>query len=220
MKLHRTHSLFALLLGSTIVTAGVGCGEEDPGKANDEPDAAMDQANGGAGGGGGAGGRGGAGGTGGSAGSGGSGGNGGSGGSGGNSGTGGSGGRSGQDAGATDARTGADARAGSDGRAGGSDAASTDTWDTFGKAFMAKYCVSCHNLDKMGSATRDYTMLAAVKREAMAIACGTAPPTEVRSQLGCTSAHKPAGQFPVGGGPRPTDEERTRLVDWIRAGAP
>jgi hypothetical protein len=30
----------------------------------------------------------------------------------------------------------------------------------------------------------------------------------------------PAGQFPVGGGAKPSDSDREKLVNWIEAGTP
>jgi hypothetical protein len=93
-----------------------------------------------------------------------------------------------------------------------------DTWETFAKAFFTTYCVACHDDDKKGAATRDYHLLANVMKEKAEIACGVATPAEW-TRLAC-KAFPPARQFPVGGGPKPTDADRERLVRWIDSGTP
>jgi hypothetical protein len=80
------------------------------------------------------------------------------------------------------------------------------------------FCVSCHNDDNAGVATRDYHLLANVTKEKAAIACGVSPPATF-TQRGCMGAPA-ARQFPVGNGPKPTDAQRDRLVRWIDSGAP
>jgi hypothetical protein len=92
-----------------------------------------------------------------------------------------------------------------------------DTWDNFAEAFFSDYCVACHNDDNSGDATRDYHTEAVVMAESLAIACGVAKSDDVRTELGCTSQDPVANQFPAGGGPKPTEEERDRLVAWIMA---
>jgi uncharacterized membrane protein len=87
-------------------------------------------------------------------------------------------------------------------------------------AFMQKYCASCHNDDNAGDASRNYHMLAAVMREKVAIACGTAKSAADRTARGCAASAPRARQFPAGNGAKPTDEERDRLLRWIDAGTP
>jgi hypothetical protein len=170
-----------------------------------------------------------AGGTGGGAGAGGSGGGGAgggapSGGSGGAGATGGSGGAagSGGTGGATAGAGGGGAGGQVDGSGGGNDAGtgpSAPTWDGFAKGFFASYCVSCHNDDNKGTATRDYHMLPAVMTEKTKIACGVSKSQADWTKRGCTGAPG-VKQFPIGGGPKPTDAERDRLLEWIDAGTP
>jgi hypothetical protein len=103
--------------------------------------------------------------------------------------------------------------AGSD--AGAVDAeAAGDTWTSFARDFFATYCVACHNDDP--THLRNYTMLADVRRDMEMLRCGIAP----SALPGCTAALALPASFPVGDGPRPSDEERERLVAWIEAGLP
>ena len=94
-----------------------------------------------------------------------------------------------------------------------------DTWANFAQEFFATYCVSCHNQDNTGDASRDYTMFSAVSAEADAIACGVAS-AATRATLGCQPGDPQAEQFPAGSGPSPTADEREQLVAWIEAGMP
>jgi hypothetical protein len=165
------------------------------------------------------------GGTGGSSGSGGAPATGGSSGTGGSAGTGGasgSGGRGGSSGGADAGRR--------DGSSGGADAgrrdgattadtggASADTWNSFARGFFTTYCGSCHNDDMTGTASRDYHLLENVVREKARIACGVSKSATYRTSHSCGYA---PGQFPVGGGPKPSDADRERLVNWIEAGTP
>ena len=111
-------------------------------------------------------------------------------------------------------------QAGAGGQAGS--ASSTDgggdTWDSYAKGFFATYCVSCHNDDNTGVATRDYHLLANVTKEKVGIACGVSTPATY-ARRGC-AGFPPARQFPVGNGPKPTDADRDRLVRWIDSGTP
>jgi hypothetical protein len=161
-------------------------------------------------------GRGGSGGSAATGGTGGTAGTGGTGGTGGSAATGGAGGSGGgaSDAGGKESGSGD----GSSGEAGGNPSA--DTWASFGMGFMVKYCASCHNDDNAGVATRNYRMLAAVMREKVEIACGTAKSAADRTARGCGATSPRARQFPVGNGAKPTDEERDRLLRWIDAGTP
>jgi hypothetical protein len=98
--------------------------------------------------------------------------------------------------------------------------ASADTWDNFARPFMMKYCVSCHNDDRAGDAARDYHMLAVVMREKVDIACGTAKSQADRVKRACPTNAPRANQFPAGSGPKPTNDERDRLLLWIDANLP
>jgi hypothetical protein len=101
---------------------------------------------------------------------------------------------------------------GATGTGGKGGAATTDTWDDYAQGFFSSYCVECHNpMD----AARDYNKLADVMRDAPAIRCGVAPVKE----SGCGASPAPK-QFPVGAGPKPSDDERARIVKWIEAGTP
>lgn len=85
-----------------------------------------------------------------------------------------------------------------------------DTWSSFASDFMQTYCVECHS-----TSPKDFNRLADVRANAATIRCGV---TDV-ALTDCGSSPVPR-QFPVGGGPFPSDEERARLVAWIDAGAP
>ncbi len=84
---------------------------------------------------------------------------------------------------------------------------------------MSTYCVSCHNDDNQGSATRDYHMLAVVKTDSSEIACGVSKSQADWSARGCKN-FPPASQFPVGNGPKPVGADRDRFIQWIDAGMP
>jgi hypothetical protein len=94
-----------------------------------------------------------------------------------------------------------------------SDAASP-TWTNFAQGFFTTYCTSCHHA---GNTNRDYTQLSQVHRDAMLIACGVWPGPA--PYTGCGASPTP-NQFPIGTGPHPSADERTRLVGWIAAGLP
>ncbi len=117
------------------------------------------------------------------------------------------------DAGAPDAGT-ADAGPGDAG-------ADTDTWTNWASAdFFAVYCVSCHTPGASGDpsgAHLDFTTYADVATNAAAIRCGTSVAHDPSWSCGASPAAK---QFPIGSGPKPTDDERNRLVAWIDAGYP
>lgn len=87
-----------------------------------------------------------------------------------------------------------------------------DTWATFSQEFFDTYCVECHGA---GNATRDYTLLDQVERDADEIRCGVA----VDKIDGCPD-FPPPRQFPIGMGAKPSDDERNRVVAWIEAGTP
>lgn len=90
--------------------------------------------------------------------------------------------------------------------------ADNPTWDSFAADFFDTYCVNCHGADDND---QDYRTYSDVKQDADTIRCGVAP-----TQLeGCSGSPQPS-QFPVGNGPKPSDAERRKLVDWIDAGLP
>jgi hypothetical protein len=95
-----------------------------------------------------------------------------------------------------------------------------DTWKSFARPFMAKYCVACHNDDMAGDSWRNYRMLSAVSTEGPFIACGLAKSETVRNFRGCPASAPLARQLPVGDGPRPTDDERDRFLRWIDSNMP
>jgi hypothetical protein len=85
-----------------------------------------------------------------------------------------------------------------------------DGWATFAEAFFVDYCTECH-----AGAPRDYTSYEDVVRDQSGIRCGV---TSV--PLDDCVGFPPPRQFPVGPGPKPDDETRARLVEWIEAGLP
>lgn len=93
--------------------------------------------------------------------------------------------------------------------AGPVDAVPPPTWTNFASGFMETYCHACHG---PGDALRDYSQLSMVRAEMDKIRCGVSP----TALPGCTI---PARQFPVGNGPKPSDDERNALVQWIDDGA-
>jgi hypothetical protein len=94
-----------------------------------------------------------------------------------------------------------------------------DTWDNWGQGFFTKYCVECHGVsDPTGL---DFGTQATVVANKSAIRCGVCVAQD--PSWGCP-ASPPAKQFPIndtaGTNPKPTDEERDRVVAWIEAGCP
>ena len=85
-----------------------------------------------------------------------------------------------------------------------------DTWSSFAEAFMQTYCVRCHM-----SSPRDFRLLADVRANTVRARCGVSA-----SSLSDCGSGPPPRQFPVGSGPFPSDDERTRFVAWLDAGAP
>jgi len=89
----------------------------------------------------------------------------------------------------------------------------TVTWTNFAEEFFAEFCVSCHAPGGQASADfRDYDV---VTQRLNAIKCGVAP-----EELDNCEGEHPAGWFPIGPGPFPTDDERWTLVEWIEDEAP
>jgi uncharacterized membrane protein len=109
--------------------------------------------------------------------------------------------------------------AGTGGSSGAPSDSGSDTWSSFAQGFFATYCVSCHDGTKTTNGSPivgDFRNLADVMQHKTEIRCGVA--TSVVA--GCEQSHWPPKQFPVGTGPKPTDEERSRVVAWIEAGLP
>lgn len=104
--------------------------------------------------------------------------------------------------------------AGSGGTGGMMADAGADTWTDYAQAFFTTYCTSCHHA---GNTNRDYTQFSQVQRDATLIACGVWPGPA--AYTGCGASPAP-NQFPIGTGPKPNADERTRLVNWIAAGQP
>ena len=94
---------------------------------------------------------------------------------------------------------------------------SGDTWDSFSHDFFVKYCTECH--DASDTTTGDFAVESNVKAKASIIRCGVA----ATKPSGCGASPTPK-QFPICDAsctnPKPTDEERTRIVAWIDAGMP
>lgn len=88
------------------------------------------------------------------------------------------------------------------------------TWTSDAQMFFTKYCVSCHNPTGQAS-VQDFNQYSQVMANAPTIRCGVAP--AMQSGCGATPAPK---QFPIGTGPKPTDDERSAIVAWIDAGLP
>jgi hypothetical protein len=88
------------------------------------------------------------------------------------------------------------------------------TWTSFAANFLETYCHECHG---PGDNLRDFSLLDMVRSEAAAIRCGVAPAS---AQLADCQGLPAAEQFPIGGGPKPTEQERAMLVQWIDDGAP
>lgn len=111
------------------------------------------------------------------------------------------------DSGATDSGSRDSAVAMADG---GSDGGEADTWGNFAADWFMTYCNGCHDIG--GATMRDYRVFEDVMNDAAEIRCGVNPTT----LPGCAAT--PAPRFPVGGGPRPDEASRLRLVRWIDDG--
>ncbi len=96
------------------------------------------------------------------------------------------------------------------------------TWNNYAEGFFKTYCVSCHDASTAPAPPQNlpqnFNVFADVKGLDSTIRCGVAPKTEPQS--GCSASPYPAGQFPIGPGPYPTDADRLRIIAWINAGAP
>ncbi len=108
--------------------------------------------------------------------------------------------------------------------AGLADSGVADTWSNWALPdFFQAYCLNCHSSGGQGAgsglngSTLDFTQFSNVQANATTIRCGVAVTQD--PSWNCAS-FPPAGQFPIGSGPHPSDTERTRLVNWIGAGLP
>ncbi len=90
-----------------------------------------------------------------------------------------------------------------------------DSWSNFAQTFFGTYCVHCHGPNTADKA-RDYSQYSQVQRDASVIACGVNPGP---NPLPNCAAFPPPRQFPIAA-PYPTDDERSRIVNWIAAGLP
>lgn len=97
------------------------------------------------------------------------------------------------------------------------DGTTGDTWTSFAHDFFVKYCTECH--DASDTTTGDFAVESNVMAKSSIIRCGVA----VTKQSGCGATPTPK-QFPICDAtctnPKPTDDERTRIVAWIDAGMP
>jgi hypothetical protein len=94
-----------------------------------------------------------------------------------------------------------------------------DTWDNWGNGFFTKYCDECHAAGNTSGL--DFGMQSIVVTNKDTIRCGVCVAQD--PSWSCP-ASPPAKQFPIsdtaGTNPKPTDEERDRVVAWIEAGCP
>jgi hypothetical protein len=99
------------------------------------------------------------------------------------------------------------------------DAADTDTWDNWGLAFFTTYCIECHNANNTQGL--DFGQKSIVVSNKDTIRCGVC--VQQQASWGCPAAPV-AEQFPIsdsaGTNPKPTNDERDRVVAWIDAGCP
>lgn len=87
-----------------------------------------------------------------------------------------------------------------------------DTWENWAHPqFFEVYCNACHP----GQSPRDFSVYEVVQENVEHIYCGTAP----QMQPTCDDHIEP-GHLPIGDGPKPSDDERWRLIEWIDAGMP
>lgn len=88
------------------------------------------------------------------------------------------------------------------------------TYDNFGKDFMTEYCLGCHSESKTGTARNkapadhNFDKLADIQLLAAHIDqnAGSGPKSTNRD-------------MPRGDGPKPSDEERAKLSEWLACGA-
>jgi hypothetical protein len=108
---------------------------------------------------------------------------------------------------------------GNDSGATGDGGPDLDTWDNWAEGFFTKYCVECHGASNPDGL--DFGVQATVVTNKDVIRCGVC--VQQDPSWGCP-ASPPAEQFPIsdstGSNPKPTPEERDRVVAWIDAGCP
>jgi hypothetical protein len=90
-----------------------------------------------------------------------------------------------------------------DGGAGG------DTWASFAQGFFAAYCTRCHSSTLVGDA-----------RNGAPVGYDWDDPTAVRAHLDAIRSAVGVGNFMPPSDPRPSCDERRRIVRWIDAAAP
>jgi hypothetical protein len=94
-----------------------------------------------------------------------------------------------------------------------------DTWDNWAQGFFTKYCVECHGVSNPDGL--DFGVQATVVASKDVIRCGVC--VQQLPSWDCP-ASPPAEQFPIsdeaGTNPKPSAEERDRVVLWIEAGCP
>ena len=90
------------------------------------------------------------------------------------------------------------------------------TWRSFAGPFSERYCTRCHQPGAEG-AVLDLRTYADVVEWGPTIRCGLAP---TRHPTAKCAPQPHAGEFPLGKGPFPSDEERLAFVAWLDAGAP
>ena len=82
----------------------------------------------------------------------------------------------------------------------------SDTYESFGKQFMADYCLSCHS---SGSGNPAAISAGVYKTQAQVQAAAE----EIYSEAGGTNTGMPQGTI------KPSDTDRQRLADWLSCGA-
>jgi hypothetical protein len=132
--------------------------------------------------------------------------------------------------GGTDAGSGTDAGNNQNMQCPDGGSGTTDTWCNYASGFFQTYCISCHYPGGEGNpsgTSLDFNLYSDVSTNSATIRCGVAPSQD--PSWNCTV---PLKQFPLPNTPcmngattscvrqYPTDQERSRLVNWINAGAP
>jgi len=87
---------------------------------------------------------------------------------------------------------------------------STLTYESFGKSFMDKYCVTCHSTALVGAAARK----GAPEGHDFDVLAGIVPTAEHIDQYAAIGPNASNQKMPPTD-PKPTDEERTQLGQWL-----
>ena len=87
---------------------------------------------------------------------------------------------------------------------------STLTYESFGKSFMEKYCVTCHSTALEGAAARK----GAPEGHDFDLLEGILPAAEHIDQYAAIGPNASNQKMPPTD-PKPTDEERTQLGQWL-----